>query len=630
MKRKKLMELPVMPRKMAVTEGYEAAVHPENVAGEEVLVIELYYRKNTEATYRIFLGQEDYETCCRTGSDPVWSHKDIDDLIGYEWKGWGYRLRHKINFSAEGRKRIETFTGYQAKTPSGSICRYQENLRKKKIQEKERKVTDAWDREIGELPDLPADFGEFCRREAVRVHYFFFRKEEKGVRGYCQYCKAEQRYPKLRHRSWGTCPSCGKRVRSIDMARRSSWRNQRNVWILQAQGDRLVYREYQVTKWYERIPAESPEQIQIKETESVIPKKLILIGNRKKGFQWDRYKQKGECRWVESSYLSYDGCMYHRNAREWKEALGAKYLPLEQLPTELDVCLDALLDSPFLDEAEKLMKIGLWQMGIRALRGKYPGKTPKEMLKTENDDLKILLEAGADEEQYRFFMKLKEAGKRPTAKELGQYWECDIPLYMIENLIPYTTWHQIYKRYRYNSAELLNEYYRDYFNMCKELKFDMKAQFVLFPKNIKKAHDDLVLYYNEKKAETMMQTRNSIYAKVEEKEKELNARYGMEDETYFIRAPHEAAELIKEGHAMHHCVGGESYAKKMAAGESYILFIRKKEEPEKSWYTMEVGSDNHVIQVRGFANGDPDHIRQTGIYQLFEKRLKELQKEKEE
>ena len=44
---------------------------------------------------------------------------------------------------------------------------------------------------------------------------------------------------------------------------------------------------------------------------------------------------------------------------------------------------------------------------------------------------------------------------------------------------------------------------------------------------------------------------------------------------------------------------------------------------------MEVGSDNKVIQVRGFANGDRDHIRQTNIYKLFVKHLEELQKEEQ-
>lgn len=100
----------------------------------------------------------------------------------------------------------------------------------------------------------------------------------------------------------------------------------------------------------------------------------------------------------------------------------------------------------------------------------------------------------------------------------------------------------------------------------------------------------------------------------------------MEDEEYFIRAPKNAAEIIKEGHAMHHCVAGKQYTEKMVKGESYILFIRKKSNPEKSWYTMEMKSDHTVVQVRGFANRDDDNIRQKNIWKLLTERLKELKK----
>lgn len=221
---------------------------------------------------------------------------------------------------------------------------------------------------------------------------------------------------------------------------------------------------------------------------------------------------------------------------------------------------------------------------------------------------------------------MKSFGKRPSVEEMEQYICTNIPLSLINKLIPYTSFRQIYKRYRYNSAGILSRYYNDYFNMCQELRFDMKSSFVLFPKNIKKAHDDLVLYYNEKKDELEEKKRNRIYVKVEKIAGELNRLYGVEDEKYFIRAPRNAAEIIREGHAMYHCVAGKQYTEKMVKGESYILFIRKKSNPEKSWYTMEMKSNHTVLQVRGFANRDDDNIRQKNIWKLLIERLKELKK----
>ena len=42
----------------------------------------------------------------------------------------------------------------------------------------------------------------------------------------------------------------------------------------------------------------------------------------------------------------------------------------------------------------------------------------------------------------------------------------------------------------------------------------------------------------------------------------------------------------------------------MVSGETCILFIRKKEEPEESYYTVEV-REGEVVQVRGKYNADP-------------------------
>lgn len=61
-------------------------------------------------------------------------------------------------------------------------------------------------------------------------------------------------------------------------------------------------------------------------------------------------------------------------------------------------------------------------------------------------------------------------------------------------------------------------------------------------------------------------------------------------------------EIRQEGQNQHHCVA--TYIDRMVSGETCILFIRKKEEPEESYYTVEV-REGEVIQVRGKYNKDP-------------------------
>lgn len=75
--------------------------------------------------------------------------------------------------------------------------------------------------------------------------------------------------------------------------------------------------------------------------------------------------------------------------------------------------------------------------------------------------------------------------------------------------------------------------------------------------------------------------------------------YEMETEGMLIRLPREVGEIREEGHALHHCVAG--YIDRMIEGKTCILFIRRKEAPEKQYYTIEV-KEGKIMQCRGKNN----------------------------
>ena len=52
---------------------------------------------------------------------------------------------------------------------------------------------------------------------------------------------------------------------------------------------------------------------------------------------------------------------------------------------------------------------------------------------------------------------------------------------------------------------------------------------------------------------------------------------------------------------MHHCVG--NYVDSVAQHKSMILFLRRCEDVEKPFYTVEV-KERKVVQVRGMQNAD--------------------------
>ena len=141
--------------------------------------------------------------------------------------------------------------------------------------------------------------------------------------------------------------------------------------------------------------------------------------------------------------------------------------------------------------------------------------------------------------------------------------------------------------------------WRDYLQNAKKLGYDLKNETVLIPKNLKKAHDDAVknVEWQEErdKAEFMKNLQPSRIK-----------MYHYENDEFIIRTPDSMQEIIDEGKALSHCVGG--YAARHAEGKLTILFMRRKDAPETPLYTIEMdirklkqvhGKNNCLIKTAG-------------------------------
>lgn len=168
---------------------------------------------------------------------------------------------------------------------------------------------------------------------------------------------------------------------------------------------------------------------------------------------------------------------------------------------------------------------------------------------------------------------------------------------------------------------------RDYWNMARKLDMDMDAEQVKWPKDLKKAHDAAVKLYNERKDEL----DNAAFG---ERLKKLGPME-WHDGGILIRPCATAAELRAEGSTLSHCV--YSYANRHKKGETAIFFIRKEEEPDKPWFTLELDEKNLVVrqnrglrncgktpEVQGFEDRWIAHLKQ------MKKKTKTRKKKKEE
>lgn len=147
--------------------------------------------------------------------------------------------------------------------------------------------------------------------------------------------------------------------------------------------------------------------------------------------------------------------------------------------------------------------------------------------------------------------------------------------------------------------------YLDYIEQCNWLHEDLDDKKVRYPKDLQAAHQE--------KTTALHVLRKQVNAQKEKEKKEkfikviadtFPAGYEWHNEGLVIRPALTPEELQIEGNSMHHCVGG--YDSKVAKGISLIIFIRKEEDPDKSFVTMECTPEFELIQIRAKANMDPD------------------------
>ena len=135
--------------------------------------------------------------------------------------------------------------------------------------------------------------------------------------------------------------------------------------------------------------------------------------------------------------------------------------------------------------------------------------------------------------------------------------------------------------------------YRDYLRDCVQLGWNLDDKSILFPKNLRDAHQRTI--------ELVKYKKNEMKEKNFEKQRAEKAWMEWQHDGLLIRLPVSGDEIIKEGEKLHHCVGG--YVDRAADGRTTILFIRRAENPEEPFFTLE-WLNNHVQQCKSKYNLD--------------------------
>lgn len=115
---------------------------------------------------------------------------------------------------------------------------------------------------------------------------------------------------------------------------------------------------------------------------------------------------------------------------------------------------------------------------------------------------------------------------------------------------------------------------------------------MLKPHDLQQAHQNVITQLKIKADEEL----DKQIAQLKEERKQ----YNFIADGFLAKVAESSSELIAEGKVLHHCVG--TYADRHAKGKCTIILIRRLEEPNVPFYTMELTPAKQIAQVRGDHN----------------------------
>lgn len=162
------------------------------------------------------------------------------------------------------------------------------------------------------------------------------------------------------------------------------------------------------------------------------------------------------------------------------------------------------------------------------------------------------------------------------------------------NQIP-ASFNKCYKYLCKLRAYLISDW-MDYIKWVTVLKYKL-TDTVLFPKDFKKSHDEVLkVYQAEKKSDT------GVFSKaIAALYKNEYCNYETTIGEYCFVIPQNVSDLINEGSTLHHCVS--TYVEEVAEKNSLIVFVRKQARLDKPFFTLELNpSTFQRRQLRGNNN----------------------------
>ena len=559
-------------------------------------------------------------------------------IVNLEWPTY-YFMCDKVCVSRESNKTLQKYFNTDQKGAK-ILTNYQSKVMEERLENKYRKQTDVWDADLKQTPKLPKDFNAWVSKEGIQEHFIFYNYSKKKYKeGFCTYCEHNVLVENPLHKANGICPHCHKPIEYKALGRVGYfWTKEFPTYLIQRCKDGVMIRIFWAHRTYYRGAPFAPK-LNLEEGRRII---CDNTGRPLRAYYFGDFKRRGH-RWIEngirthSSFYSRDGRIYEKTLKSLsnKELRGTAILEWYKMHGVLDaeVYLSAYKNYPYI---EKYIKAGFIKLAEEIFSGSfysinYTVKSNEQnlakLLCIDSAKLKELKENGGDS-KYLLWLQYEKRSCKPISLDIKK-WFIQNGI-MPKNLYFITDRMSVIQIYNYlnkqmratamNCKEVL-EMWKDYLEMAIKLNIDTNDEIIYRASRLRQRHAELIKRLQEKDLSKRAKEILKSYPKIPTVLSSIKSKYEYVGKEYSVIVPKGIEDILLEGRNLNHCVAEQDrYIDRIERQEAYILFLRKNNEPDVSYYTLEVEPGGTIRQKRSKYDRQYDDIEDA------KKFLKEWQK----
>lgn len=586
-------------------------IRDESSGENDIVEVDLYEARVLKARW---FGSKEEKDCCAYIIGSGWKRVRIENIarviqgkVPYKGNEFWYELGCLDWDSKKDEARVEKTLGTKIHWFESYIW---SERRKSALDRKAERINNLIRKEI---PLVPDEMEQWVKEKIFPEEYLFMKKTGKVMKYVCTACGEKGQTKKARkHNEICYCPKCG--VKATVKSRVDNITQKESVTLLQKIDDH---------RWAERLftarmtANQGGKEIKLcAELYAVIP-----VGKTWGKVYYGQYYERDEFEqdWWDSNPIN----------KRWKKSLLypgnlQEVLPMGDLQNS---GMDILADNDRKFEVNKfivsfhdreymayLVKGGFMRMAsdIVDLYGWWGGEghylktsstTYKELFQIDGNRVNRLKQMDGGMIALEWLQYEEAAGIRISQETLeymqhNRIWTDDMDTFI--NELGSVNRAVNYMRKQSTRPHKTLELWRDYMRMAAQEGLNVQDDIVRFPKDLRARHDALVMVINERQDKARLRKEKSKYRKLD---KQIAAHlpaakiYFYENEEYIFIPAGKCEELVKEGRTLHHCVAASDlYMNRMAKGETWIVFLRRKKNIDEAYYTLEIDMKDDSIK----------------------------------